>query len=206
MPGGEFNVAAGSYSFAAGHRAKAHSSGSFVWADGNNVDFDPWVHCAGGYVNSFNVRATGGIYFVTGIDGSGYATAGPYVYGGSGSWSWDSDRKSKDSLAPVDGREILDRVVELPITSWNYKAQPPEIRHLGPMAQDFSAAFGLGETDTGISSVDANGVALAAIQGLNQKLEQALAQKEARIAELETRLAALESMVSQLSPQNGGAK
>jgi hypothetical protein len=206
VPGGYLNVAGADYTFAAGNRAKATHQGAFVWADSTDVDFDPWVHCAGGYANSFNVRATGGIYFVTGIDGSGHATAGPYVSGGSGSWSWESDRKSKDNFAPVDGREILNRVVELPITSWNYKSQPPEIRHLGPMAQDFSAAFGLGETDTGISSVDANGVALAAIQGLNQKLEQVVAEREARIAQLEARLTALERIVSQLSPQNGGTK
>jgi hypothetical protein len=51
---------------------------------------------------------------------------------------------------------------------------------MGPMAQDFKAAFGVGESDTGITSVDADGVALAAIKGLNQKLEE----KEAAIEAL----------------------
>jgi hypothetical protein len=67
------------------------------------------------------------------------------------------------------------------------------------MAQDFKAAFGVGETDTGISAVDADGVALAAIQGLNQKLQQ----KETEITELKARLEKLEQIINQ---QNGGAR
>ena len=55
---------------------------------------------------------------------------------------------------------------------WNYKTQDRAVRHIGPTAQDFKAAFDVGESDTGISSVDADGVALAAIKGLNQKLEE----------------------------------
>ena len=58
------------------------------------------------------------------------------------------------------------------------------MRHLGPTAQDFRAAFGLGHNDTTISSVDAPGVALAAIQGLNAKLEARVAQQAREIAEL----------------------
>ena len=58
----------------------------------------------------------------------------------------------------MDNRQLLARVLALPITTWNYKAQAPEIRHLGPMAQDFFDAFHLGEGDTTISSVDIDGV------------------------------------------------
>ena len=58
------------------------------------------------------------------------------------------------------------------IATWNWKSQDASIRHMGPMAQDFHAAFGLGETDKGISTMDADGVALAAaaIQGMHQEL------------------------------------
>ncbi|MEO8740656.1 MAG: hypothetical protein ABI537_13275, partial [Casimicrobiaceae bacterium] len=71
----------------------------------------------------------------------------------------------------------------------NWKSQDDSIRHMGPMAQDFRAAFGLGETDTGISTVDADGVALAAIQGLNQKLLQ----KDREIGQLRRKLQAIEA-------------
>ena len=71
--------------------------------------------------------------------------------------------------------------------------------HLGPMAQDFHAAFGLnGADDKHIATVDEGGVALAAIQGLNQKVEaqQAeLQQKETEVTELKQRLATLEKIV-----------
>jgi len=60
----------------------------------------------------------------------------------------------------------------MPITQWKYKVEPNGIKHIGPVAQDFHAAFGLGDSDRAIGSVDESGVALAAIQGLNQKLEE----------------------------------
>ncbi|REF00845.1 tail fiber domain-containing protein [Thermomonospora umbrina] len=79
---------------------------------------------------------------------------------------------------PVDGHDILDKVAALPISTWRYQWEPAHVRHLGPMAQDWKAAFGLGEHDTRINTVDANGVALVAIQALHR-----------RITELERRLA-----------------
>ena len=96
----------------------------------------------------------------------------------------------------MDTADVLARVVSLPVQSWNYKAHPGA-KHIGPMAQDFHAAFGLnGENDTHIATVDEAGVALAAIQGLNQKLEQ----KEAAIAELKQRVETLERLLkTQLS-------
>ena len=84
------------------------------------------------------------------------------------------------------------------MSTWRYNSQDATIRHIGPMAQDFKAAFGVGETDTGITTIDADGVALAAIQGLNQKAEEQAAQlraKEAKIQALEERLTALEKLL-----------
>ena len=71
----------------------------------------------------------------------------------------------------MNAQEVLDKVVSLPLLTYNLKSQDPSIRHIGPMAQDFKAAFGYGGSDTHITSTDADGVALAAIQGLNEKLE-----------------------------------
>ena len=77
-----------------------------------------------------------------------------------------SDRALKANVAAVDGGDVLARLAQVPVSTWNYTSQDPSIRHMGPMAQDFYAAFGLGEDDRHITTVDADGVALAAIQGL----------------------------------------
>lgn len=82
-----------------------------------------------------------------------------------------SDRNLKENFKPVSAREILDKVAALPITRWSFKTEKSSI-HLGPTAQDFKAAFDLGDDDRHISVVDEGGVALAAIQGLNQKIEE----------------------------------
>jgi len=75
-------------------------------------------------------------------------------------------------------------LAEVVILTWNYRARSPATRHTGPMAQDIRAAFGLGKDDKHIGALDANGVALAAIQAL-YKLSL---EKDRRIAEFEQRL------------------
>jgi hypothetical protein len=82
----------------------------------------------------------------------------------------------------------------MPVSSWRFKTESEEVRHIGPTAQDFEAAFSLGNDDRYINSGDADGVALAAIQGLNQKLEE----KDARIQVLEKKLESLEGVVAGL--------
>lgn len=70
------------------------------------------------------------------------------------------------------------------------------MRHMGPMAQDFREAFGLGEDEKHISTVDAQGVALAAIQALYHEVsqkQQEVTQLQDRLAAFESRLAAIES-------------
>ena len=84
----------------------------------------------------------------------------------------------------VDGREILEKVARLSVEYWAYKTEPT-VRHIGPMAQDFAAAFRVGDSDRYIDMVDANGVVMAAIQGLYQLVKQ----QDARIRALEARLA-----------------
>ena len=104
-----------------------------------------------------------------------------------------SDRNAKTAFREIDGDEILARLRQIPVTSWVYKSSPEE-RHIGPMAQDFHAAFGLGGSDRQISMVDAAGVALAAVKALTERLEE----KEARIAELEAKLARQEELVARI--------
>jgi hypothetical protein len=182
IPGGHSNEIQAPYGFAAGRRAKALHQGVFVWADSSDFDF------ASLRDNMFAVRATGGVSMVTAIDGSGNASAGVSVAPGSGSWASVSDRNAKENIEAVDAQAILKAVATLPVSTWNYKSQDDAVRHLGPMAQDFAAAFGLGENDTTINTVDADGVSLAAIQALYHLVQAQQAQIDAlaeRVRQLE---------------------
>ena len=72
----------------------------------------------------------------------------------------------------VDGREVLDKLAGLPIGTWSYQWDGPAVRHLGPMSQDFMAAFGLGDDERRINLLDANGVTMVAIQALYRRVIQ----------------------------------
>jgi trimeric autotransporter adhesin len=97
------------------------------------------------------------------LDSAGLTVRGTFVS--------SSDRNLKTNLVPVDAEAILERVASLPLATWSY-IHDPDTRHLGPMAQDFREAFGLGRDEKHIAAVDADGVALAAIQALNARLEE----------------------------------
>jgi hypothetical protein len=194
LPGGALNQAAGDYSFAAGRRAviAPHHDGAFLFADSTDANFNSAA------ASEFAVRASGGVRLVTAVDSDGHPLAGVRLAPGSGSWSSLSDRGVKTNVTPLDRLQILTLLAELPISSWSYTSQDPAIRHAGPMAQDFYAAFGLGEDERHISAVDADGVALAAIQGLYQVMRE----QEAQIAALEARVLALE----QTSKENNSTR
>ena len=147
VAGGRDNEASGDYSFAAGRRAKATHQGSFVFADSQDADFNSTAD------NEFSIRASGGILL-------------------NGAVLHASDRNMKDDFTDISTQEILDKVVDMPITSWRFKSEDNSVRHIGPVAQDFMETFGYGLDDKHITATDADGVALAAIQGLNHKLEQ----------------------------------
>jgi hypothetical protein len=191
VTGGSLNEAAGDHSQASGHRAivAPDHGGAFLFADSTDVGFRSLA------TDEFAVRASGGVRFVTAVDSSGDPVAGVALAAGSGSWGILSDREMQANLAPVDELQVLTLVADLPISTWSYTGQDPSIRHIGPMAQDFHSAFSLGEDNVHIGVVDADGVALAAIQGLYQLVQAQDAQLRAQqrhIAALETRLAALE--------------
>ncbi len=172
IPGGYQNLATGASSFAAGEYAQALNDGAFVWSDSSGASTTSAAN------NSVTVRASGGYRLFSSTGNTGVALAA-----GSGSWSSLSDRNAKNDLAPINPQTVLDGVAALPISQWSYKTEQG-VHHVGPLAQDFHAAFQVGENDTTISTVDEEGVALAAIQGLNQKLE-------ARSQKLETENAGL---------------
>ena len=158
IPGGQNNETGADHAFAAGRNAKALHKGAFVWGDSNGGDVSSTAN------NQFIARASGGFTFYS----NGGASAGAQLTSGPGSWSSLSDRNSKENFEAVDGRNVLKRVAALPMATWNYKSQDKATWHMGPTAEDFHAAFGLGESKKLISSIDADGVCLASVQGLYQ--------------------------------------
>jgi hypothetical protein len=190
-PGGFGNTASGNFSFAAGYQAHAGHQGAFVWADFSSFAFSSTI------ANQFRVRATGGAAFATAIDYTdGSVTAGVHVLPGGTAWSSISDRDAKKNFQPVNGEAVLEKLAAIAVQKWNYKwEEETNTPHIGPMAQDFKAAFYPGRDDKSISTLEFDGVELAAIQGLNQKLNE----KAARINALEKELAELKEAVKKLT-------
>ncbi len=159
----------------------ARSDGNFAWYRGG-------AHADGVY-------DSGGGTVLMRLDGGGLTVNTTFIS--------SSDRQRKENFEAIRCRSILDRLVAMPIQHWNYK-DDGGVRHIGPTAQDFHAAFGVGCDDRHISMVDADGVALAAIQGLHELVQEKAARIEALQKDNETikgRLAELERIVAKLAPR-----
>jgi len=166
--------------------------GSFVWTDrSSDTAVTPTAQ------NQTIFRSSGGYWLYS---NSGL-TAGVTLAPGAGAWSNISDRNMKANFSAVDKRAVLRGVLDLPISTWNYKSQDETVRHIGPMAQDFQAAFGVGEDDKHISTIDPDGVALAAIQGLNEELRDRDAKISAQQEELEKQKSKLSAIEAQMQEQ-----
>lgn len=222
VSGGRENCAGGDYSWAGGYRAKIRRStfsttpdpgcagvpsggaegdrGTFAWSDAN-LSASQLVSTG---QNQFLVRAGGGVWFGThgavSLPAARFinTSTGAYLSSG-GAWTNSSSRSLKTDFVPADPIAVLDKVLALPMQSWRYLAESGT-RHLGPVAEDFHAAFGLGDSDAAIGTVDADGVALTAIQGLNRKLEDENARLRADISALRDEFARLRSMVDAAGP------
>jgi hypothetical protein len=198
----------------------ANQYGEFTWADGLPYTFNPsYQPYPEGIENSFNVRATGGFYVNTGVDTNDYSTfsmavypaeyggggvaffdsSGQYVYWGPGeaTWSFSSDRNLKDRIAPLEPESVLDKVAQLPVVEWSYKGFPQ--RHIGTMAQDFHALFPLNDKDTLLNDSDLHGVELAAIKGLNQKVNEQDAQVNQMLEEKDSQIQTLKAQNASLA-------
>jgi hypothetical protein len=194
VPGGWSNTASGRLSFAAGTNARALHLGSFVWGDHTSIGgVTPTLSSAAD--NDFTIRATGGFRFFS----NNVASIGVQLAPGGNSWSATSDRNAKENFVPIEPVEILNKVTAMPITRWNLISQEDSIHHIGPMAQDFHAAFGLGEDDRHISQTDADGIALAAIQGLHVLLQE----RDVEINALRTDLAQLREELNAMRADRG---
>jgi hypothetical protein len=178
--------------------------GSFPrWGDGIHLGYNYYAD-AGGANRVINLDGAtsrlsvgyGSIVLATGGVGASPTTERLVVNTSSvtvnGTFNNNSDRNAKQDFAPVSPSQILDKVAQLPLSEWSYK-DDPTTRHIGPMAQDFHATFNIGTDDKHLAPIDEGGVALAAIQGLNQKLNE----KKAEIEKLKLRLEKLEQFINQ---------
>jgi hypothetical protein len=166
--------------------------GSFIWSDrSSDAVISPTA------TNQTIFRSSGGYWLYS---NSGL-TAGVTLSPGAGAWSTISDRNKKENFADVDSRKVLQGVLSLPISSWNYKAQDSSIRHIGPMAQDFASIFKVGENNTTISTIDPDGIAFAAIQGLYAELgdrDAKIEQQQQQLNAFQQQLDRQQSMIDQL--------
>lgn len=197
IPGGSGNAIAdfASYSFAAGRRAAANHQGAFVWGDAT----DAIVSSAAS--NSVTFRASGGVRLFSTTDTTAPAP-GVSLAAGASAWSTISDRNAKKDFTPVDTSAVLEKLSQVPVQQWRYRWESDtSTPHLGPTAQDFKGAFYPGRDDRSITTLEFDGVALAAIQGLNRKLEEKSAKLESENAALRESLAELKRLVESLAKQ-----
>ncbi len=177
---GEEVHASAPYSVVLGGDATSDSfTGSFVYGDGI-----PGVRVRSSAANQFTVRARGGTRFFSNLNMTSGVTLAP----GASAWASVSDINMKENFRDLGGDDVLAKIARMPIREWNYKTQDAAIRHVGPTAQDFHAAFGLGEDPLRISTIDADGIALAGVKALaleNQALKTELALLRERLARLE---------------------
>jgi len=167
--------------------ALINNSGTWRFDNGTGGNFSITKEGTGGQEMIIRDRADGSGAETLDVDGSIEADA----------FNLSSSRTLKTDFAALDPREILSKVVDLPVKSWRFKDSGMASRHIGPFAEDFYAAFGVGPDEQHISTVDLGGVALAAIQGLNQKVQE-LEVLNQKVEELEAEKAALASALDEM--------
>ncbi len=192
-PGGNQNTAIGYSSLniltnGSDNYAMGDGAGGLLTKGSENI----YIGNSGNSVESGFIRiGTSGLQTATYLTGN--------VYSG-GTFTDTSDRNVKTGFEPVNVQTILTKVAGLPITRWQY-TNDVATPHVGPMAQDFYAAFAVGPDNKHITTIDEGGVALAAIQGLNQKLNEENTQLKQQNDRLAVRLDELEAMVKSLAKQ-----
>jgi hypothetical protein len=198
--GGLSNQAEGDFSIASGRASQvaADHHGTFLFADSSDFPFHSIA------ANEFALRASGGIRMISGIDQLGEPMVGVILPAGSGSWEILSTRSVKEDLQAVRGEEILASLMDLPPYTWSYRLEPDGVLHIGPTAEDFHSAFNLGNNPKTIATVDADGIALAALQELGHQLQieqQARTDQEESIQRIEVAIARLQAANRQLEQE-----
>ncbi len=198
---GDSNLARGSDSFALGANANASDDNSFVWSDGTQGSGPSDFGSTG--TDQFDALASNGFTFQTSAPG---ATFTGCTFTSGDSWACTSDRNAKHDFQPISDQATLQALAELPIESWSYNLDRSGTRHVGPTAQDFMAAFHVGDNAKEISTLDEGGIALASIKGLDQLVARqraVIARQQAEQRRQQTELAWLKAQVLKLERQRG---
>ncbi|MEO6508585.1 MAG: tail fiber domain-containing protein, partial [Patescibacteria group bacterium] len=163
----------------AGNKSSSTYAGYFENTSGNTGTnginrYGLYVASTGAFAGSTGTDTSGyGIYIAstTGADTNYdiYAASGAYLSTG-GTWTNASSRELKENFSEVDTQEILQKINQLDLSTWNYKSEQNSVKHLGPIAEDFYSLFKLGNSSKSISTIDPAGVALAGIQALSKKV------------------------------------
>lgn len=193
VPGGFDNFAYGHFSYAAGRSAEANHTGAFVWSDSTTQAILKSLKA-----NEFVARASGGFYFYS----NAATTVGVRLPPGASTWSVLSDRNVKENILPVSRQNVLEKIVAMPVQTFTYKDGDPDVSYMGVMAQDFYDAFQLGADDRHVTEYDMAGAALAAIQGLNEKLLMELKLRDKQIDALQLQLDQLVASRSMTETEN----
>ena len=189
---GNGTTASGNNSTASGYYSQATNTGCLVWSDSSAY---PGASSTTDY--SLTFRAAGGYRLFS----NGGMSAGVSLPANGTAWAVISDRNAKKDFAPIQPVDILEKLAAMPVTQWHYKWESADTTpHIGPMAQDFKAAFYPGTDDKSITTLEADGVEFAAIQGLNEKVETRIHELKTENEELKKRLAALESIILKQKP------
>ncbi len=155
--------------------------------------------CANQSESCLSTPCCSGLTCCTGIP---IPTGQAVCYGAGGGGCPISDRNMKAGFVPVRPEDVLNGVLSLPLSTWHYKFDTADIQHIGPMAQDFKAAFRVGADDKHIFQIDGDGVSFAAIQALSHKLD-ALSDSQ---RQLESENVALRAEVTVLKAQLGASR
>jgi len=178
------------YSMAFGYRASTNGhTGAKVFSDASTTDSIEAVAN-----NEFAVRAAGGFRFRS----NATLTNGCNIAAGGASISCASSRTLKENFAGVDGEDVLTRMRAIPVNTWNYIDEGRQSRHMGPFAEDFWSAFGLGVEPKAIGHLDIDGVNFAGVKALDARTTTQAGQIQA----LQAENAALRNDVETLRAQN----
>jgi len=169
---------------------------SFSPSTGNHVlNIDSDLTTPGEVIADYIISA--GAEFSAGISGTSAGFSGDV---NAHAFNATSDRNAKEHFGSINAREVLAQLVRMPIQTWNFKEGDSGVPHIGPMAQDFHAAFQVGPDDKHISTVDADGVAFAAIQGLNEIVQEQNAELAAKAKEIDALKNRLDEVEKILKP------
>jgi len=173
--------------------------------DSNSLSYDNllyvnYIHSTPGYAY-WNFNGANSLNAIT-VGTNASSGNGAFLSTG-GVWTNASSRTFKDAFAAIDPINVLEKLAAMPVQTWFYKGNHDDGQHMGPVAEDFAKTFGLGGNEKYIGTVDESGVALAAIQGLNKKVETENATLKHENADLRNKLDAIVARLDRLETRKG---